>query len=101
MTWTAPTTDATPADFWATFVADFEQVYTDFAIEKEDDVLLDGEAARSVVFVGSIGENKYRFRQVTAIRGGLVYVLTYTNLESRFDEHANDFDEIAGYFRFK
>ena len=101
MTWTPPNTDLTPADFWATFVEDFEKVYSDFKIEKEDDVLLDGEAARSVIFVGSIGENAYRFRQVTAIRGGLVYVLTYTNLEAQFDEHDGDFDEIVGYFKFK
>ena len=101
MTWTPPTTDATPGDFWNTFVADFEKVYSDFAIESEADILLDGEAARSVTFTGSIGENAYRFRQITAIRGGLVYVLTYTNLAERFDEHDGDFDEIAGYFKFR
>ena len=63
-------------------------------------MLLDGEAARSVIFVGKIGEDEFRFRQVTAVRDSMIYVLTYTNLASGFDDHDGDFDDIVGYFKF-
>lgn len=101
MTWTPAVSDSTPGDFWNSFVADFEKVYSDFKIEKEEDMLLDGSAARSVTFTGSLGGVSYRFRQVTSVRDSLVYVLTYTNLADRFDEHDGDFADIVGYFKFK
>lgn len=101
MTWTPSISDSTPGDFWTSFVTDFEKVYSDFSIEKEEDILLDGTAARSVIFTGSLGGVNYRFRQVTAVKDSLVYVLTYTNLADRFDEHDGDFAEIVGYFKFK
>lgn len=101
MTWTSSVSDSTPADFWSSFVSDFEKVYSDFTVEKEEDILLDGVAARSVTFTGSVGSVNYRFCQVTAVKDSLVYVLTYTNLAERFDEHDGDFSEIVGYFRFR
>lgn len=101
MTWTPAVSDSTPGDFWKSFVSDFEKVYSDFAIEKEEDMLLDGVAARSVTFTGALGGVSYRFCQVTAVKDSLVYVLTYTNLADRFDEHDGDFAEIVGYFKFK
>ena len=45
--------------------------------------------------------NKFRFRQILAVKDSLVYVLTYTNLDSRFDEHSQDFADIVSYFKFK
>ncbi len=101
MTWTPAVSDSTPGDFWNSFVTDFEKVYSDFKIEKEEDILLDGVGARSVIFTGSLGGENYRFCQVTAVKDSLVYVLTYTNLADRFDEHDGDFAEIVGYFKFK
>ena len=100
MTWTAAEGE-TPADCWDSYVKEFESVYKDFAVEKREDVTLDGAAAYCVTFTGSLGETALRFRQVTAIKGGLVYLLTYTSHADTFDAHAADFDAILGCFRFK
>ena len=105
MTWTVSVTDATPAECWDTSVTDFKKVYADFKEESREDVKLDGVDALSVTFTGSLGEgdeaNAFRFCQVLAVKDTLVYVLTYTNLESRFDEHSQDFADIVSYFKFK
>ena len=101
MTWASTNSDATLADWWNTFVPDFEKVYTDFAVEAEEEMLIDKEAAHSVTYVGSIGETQYRFRQISTIHNGIIYVLTYTNVAASFDDHTEDFTNIAGYFLFK
>ena len=47
------------------------------------------------------GADHFRFCQVLAVKDSLVYVITYTNLADRFDEHTQDFNDIIGYFKFK
>ena len=49
----------------------------------------------------SDGADHFRFRQVLAVKDSLVYVLTYSNVADRFDEHTQDFSDIIGYFKFK
>ena len=103
MTWTKA--DATPASLWEGDKIGFEALYTDFKEEAREDMKLDGADAISVVYSGSLGEGEnastFRWRQVIAVKGTLVCVLTYTNLADGFDAHTADFDAILGYFKFK
>ena len=103
MTWTKA--DATPASIWESDKKGFEALYTDFKEENPENMKLDGADALSVVYTGSLGEGEnasvFRWRQVIAVKGTLVCVLTYTNLADSFDDHAADFDSILGYFKFK
>ena len=104
MTWTVSVTDASPSECWESSIKDFEKIYSDFKEESREDVKLDGVDALSVVCSGSLGEgdeNAHRFRQVLAVKDSLVYVVTYTNVAARFDEHTQDFNDILGYFKFK
>ena len=56
---------------------------------------------------GAAGENvspeelEDKLSTIPYIKESLVYVLTYTNVASRFDEHTQDFNDILGYFKFK
>lgn len=101
MTWTSTYSDMTLEDWWTKFTPDFEMIYDNFAVESEENLLLGGEAARSVVFTGSIGETDYKFRQISAIRDSVVYVMTYTSVADTFDLHTEEFAEMAEYFEFK
>lgn len=101
MTWTSTYSDMTLEDWWSKFIPDFETLYDNFAVESEENLLLGGEAARSVVFMGTLGETNYRFRQISSIRDSVVYVMTYTSTEDTFDLHTEEFTEMAEYFEFK
>jgi len=101
MTWSSTNSDATLEDWWNSFTADFEKVYDDFSVESEENTLVNGKTAYSVVFTGKIGEDVHKFRQVSTINGSIIYVLTYTNNDVNFDEHTEDFQGIIDNFLFK
>ena len=101
MTWSSTNSDATLAAWWDSFKPDVEKVYDHFAVETEEDMLVDKCAARSVVYTGSIGGTEYRFRQISTIKGGVIYVLTYTNVAANYEDHAADFTDMVDFFLFK
>ena len=103
MTWNK--IDATPKDVWESYVKGFETAYKDFKEQSREDIKLDGADARSVVYNGTLGEgeeaSEFCFRQVIAVKGTLVFALTYANLADGFDGHTSDFDAVISYFKFK
>jgi hypothetical protein len=105
MTWTASAADSSAEACWDNYREEFESVYSDFKEESREQIKLDGADAISVMFIGSIGSGDgaraLRFRQVLAIKGTLVYLLTYSNSAESFDEHASEFSDIVGYFKFR
>lgn len=101
MSWSSGVSDMTPEEWWDSFIPDFEKVYDEFTVESEENMLLDGEAARSVVFTATLGDVKYKFRQIAAVHESVVYVMTYTSTEDFFELHTEDVGKMAEYFEFK
>lgn len=101
MTWSSSLSDMTLEDWWNSFIPDFEKIYSDFTVESEENMLLGGQAARSVVFTASLGDVDYKFRQISSVRDSVVYVMTYTSTAQAFDLHTEEVSEMAEHFEFK
>ena len=59
------------------------------------------DSAAQITASADDSADHFRFRQVIAVKDSLVYVITYTNVADRFDEHTQDFSDIVSYFKFK
>lgn len=105
MAWSMPYADSTIADWWEAYRTDFDLVFTDFQLLSKENTMLDGVAAEKYVYTGKLGEYTYRYTQLAAIRGGVVYLMTMTELadceESIAAAHAEDWSEISGAFRWR
>ena len=101
VTWTLSNTDFTLDEWWEGYLPEFESVYSNFAVTSNENILLDGVAAKKITYTGSLGTTDYKFTQTAAIRDSIIYVLTYTSTAERFDEHTEDLDSIIEYFEFK
>ena len=94
-------TDSTLEEWWNTFLPDFEKVYSDFSLISDENILINSVAAKKMTFTGAIGGTSYKFIQASAIKGSLVYVITYTSTADRFDEHTEEMQSVLEYFEFK
>ena len=79
----------------------FEKVYSDFSLISDENILINSVAAKKMTFTGAIGGTSYKFIQASAIKGSLVYVITYTSTADRFDEHTEEMQSVLEYFEFK
>ena len=103
MSWEMPYLDSTVADWWESYRAEFDTFFTGFALLSEEDTVLDGVAARKYVYNGTLGENTYKYTQLAAVRAGVVYVITFTELASGENavDHSTDISDITVNFRWK
>ncbi len=100
MSWSLPYADSTVADWWEGYEAEFSLIFTDFAVELEESVLLGGASASKFVYTGTLGENTYRYTQYAAARGGVLYLITFTELADTGIDHSEDFTKILDNFTF-
>ena len=99
MTWSLSNTDSTLEEWWNTFLPDFEKVYSDFSLISDENILINS-VAKKMTFTGAIGGTSYKFIQASAIKGSLVYVITYTS-NNDYDEHTEEMQSVLEYFEFK
>lgn len=57
--------------------------------------------AKKSIFTTAVNSNNLKFEEVMIIKGKMVYVITYTALESTFDQFAQKFDEMVATFEIK
>ncbi len=101
MAWELEYTDSTLEDWWEINKTDIELVFSDVEVISEDNTAMDEIYAKRYVYSASLGENRYKFLQQAVIRGGEVYVFTYTSLEDNYDTHIEEVEDILGFFIFK
>ncbi len=101
MSWSLPYTDTTLEEWWAGYQTEFLVVFTDFSLTSEEDTLLSGVPARKYVYTATLGANSYRYTQYAAARGGVLYLMTFTELAGASVDHSEDIAAIAGAFTFK
>lgn len=104
MVWNLPYADTTLDDWWETYRAEFDLIFTDFSLESLETTTLDGVAANQYTYTAKLGENEYRYTQIAAIRRSSVYLMTVTELAELTEEltetHQSDLDEIVEFFRW-
>ena len=100
MSWQLPYSDSTAADWWAGYEKEFSVIFTDFNVESTESVLLGGVPAEKFVYTGTLSENTYRYTQYAAAKGGVLYLLTFTELKDAGIDHSEDFTMILDNFTF-
>lgn len=91
----------TVSEFWDSYADDFAATLSDMEMVSEDSMLLGGAAAVKYVYDATVTGDPYRFMQVVAIRGGTVYIFTYTATPEMYEEHLQAVEAILGYFTFR
>lgn len=96
-------------DWWKQYVPVFEATFEEFALESEEECVLDGVNGRKYVYTGKLytgnpdtedGKTAFRFMQVAVIRRGMVYVFTYTSTTDVYESNLTDVNAILDAFRF-
>lgn len=105
MSFSAEYSDYTADNWWESFKADFEGVYSDFEVISSENTVLDGTAAMKFIYKGVLEERTYQFLQVVAVKNvslsaPQVFVFTYTSLPDTFDSHMDDVSKMLDNFKF-
>jgi len=69
--------------------------------EKGTEILLEKYPAYRCQFVSDIAGGKYKFMQVMSVKGGYIYLITYTSSEENYDKYYDDMVKAVEYFKFK
>lgn len=62
---------------------------------------LGGRPAKQYDFLFTVGGERYRYRQIIALYKGMLYTVTYTAAEARFEEHLDALDAVRQAFAFR
>lgn len=76
------------------------QLLTDFDLEENEDVNLDGEVVKRIVFTHTMGIVNAKVLQYLVLVGNKAFVLTFTADPLDFDRFRPSFEEIAQSFKF-
>ena len=100
MAWELPNTDTTLDEWWAMNLEDISLVFQNVAVGEPENVTLDGVHGQKYTYTADLGEFSYKIQQTAAIRGGSVYLVTYTSLADTFDSHLEEVGNMLSFFRF-
>lgn len=101
MAWELPHADTTLDEWWDLNREEIELVFSDFALESEENTTVDGLYAKKYVYTAAVGGYSYRFMQTAVIKGTSVYLFTYASTEENYDAHLDDVNRMLGYFIIK
>ncbi len=93
---------STVEEYWDYYEKNFALTFPDMTYSvKGENLLLSGIAAKRYVYTATVTGKPYRFMQVVAMKGGAVYIFTYTSTEELFDSHLEEVEQILGYLEIK
>ena len=93
---------ATVEEYWNDFKAKVPSIATEFEVVTENEAkVIGGMNAAQYVFKMTSGEVKYQIKQIFVSYSNIMYVITYTATEEKFDAHADDVQKIIDEFKFK
>ena len=95
MVWELPNTDTTLDDWWTMNETDLQMVFADYTLESKENTTVSGNYAQKYVYTASLGENSYKIMQIGTLKGGKVYLFTYTSLADLYDSHLDDVAKIT------
>lgn len=89
-------------EYWNSFKADIDDIASAFEVVKENEPkVLGGRNAIQHTYKMTVSGVKYQVRQILVAYSNIMYVVTYTAAEDRFDAHADDIQRIIDEFKFK
>ena len=100
MSWSLPYADSTLAEWWEEYKEEFVLLFEDFTLETEEDTLLGGISARKYRYTGTLAGSAYRYTQFAAVKGGVIYLLTFTEQVGGAD-HTEDISAMATAFTWR
>ena len=92
--------EVTIDSYFENYMAEFEQVFTDYEEVETSTTTLGGEAAKQYIYSATFGDVEYKFWQILCIHDGRIYTLTYSSTSEYFEKYAEDMDAIIDYFYF-
>lgn len=100
MAWELPHTDTTLDEWWEMNLEDISLVFQNVAVEEPENVTMDGVYGKKYTYTADLGEFSYKIQQTAAIKGGSVYLVTYTSLTDTFDTHLEEVGNMLSFFTF-
>ena len=101
MAWELPNTDTTLDEWWEMNLEDISMVFRNLDVAAPETLTLDGVHAQKYVYTADLGEFSYKIQQTAAIKGGSVYLVTYTSLADTYDAHLEEVNNMLSFFLFK
>ena len=111
--------EMTYAQYWDRYSEQFSEIYDGYELSESGETVLGGVSAGKYVYSGKFAQKaddasegetanddfpaagEYKFQTVVAIRGGNIYILTYSAKASVYESHIGDFEDIQLNFLFK
>ncbi len=93
-------TDSTVEGWWESGIDELKALYSDFELISREDAELDGAKGEKFVYSGTFDGTQFKYSQVAAVKGGVIYVVTYGATADRWDSHLEEFSSMIGNFRF-
>lgn len=91
----------TAEQYWEQASGEILAVCPDMTVLSITQTTLDTRPAHTYIYTATVGEHLYRFAQTVAAYRGMVYTVTYTALDERFDEHWSQYADILSAFDFR
>ena len=92
----------TSSAYWKDFTDKVEDISTEFeVISAEEKKIISERNALQYVYTMTTGGVKYKVQQIFVAYSNIMYVITYTAAEDRFDAHTEEIQKILDEFRFK
>ncbi len=101
MSWELPNTDTTLDEWWTMNLEDISRVFQNVEVAEPETLTLGGAHAQKYVYTADLGEFSYKIMQTAAIKGGSVYLVTYTALTETYETHVEKVNQMLGFFLFR
>lgn len=103
MTSMVPTDAVSSLDGYVAYCkAELEAYMPGFETEGEtEDAVLGGRNGRSFVYLASIGEVNYKYRQVVVTYQSMFYIFTYTSTVDGYESHIDEVETMIANVLFK
>ncbi len=91
----------TAQEYWNGYFESFRETYGDkVEVLLDEEIKLDDAPAKYVTYTAEIVDTKYQFTQVTAIRNGTAYTITYTATPELYETYKAALTHIISSFNF-
>ena len=94
-------TKMTAQDFWEYSKTLVNDTFNEFVEVSTDETKVADLNAFNAIYTAKITDKVYKFKQTFIVRGGVVYIITYTATDLDFEKGINAFNTVIQTFKFK
>ncbi len=89
-------------DYWDEYLTNFKERFGQDSIKvnKLEETTLSGVIARHVFYTVDMGKDSFNCETIICSRYGNIYMLTFTSTPETYQNHTEDFTNIAQSFKF-